>query len=114
MTPTHVAFLLVAGHFAVDYPLQGDTTAIQKSPHTDNALSKIVPWYYWLFAHAIMHGAVVLLLTQSLVFGILETVAHGGIDYLKCDRRISIHTDQALHLVCKATWFYLWWRFGAP
>ncbi len=106
MLPSHAAFWLVAAHFALDYPLQGDTTAIRKSRHCK--LPDIgVPWPYWMTAHATMHGAGVLLILGSLPLALCETVAHFMIDMLKCERRIGIHTDQALHLGCKALWLAL-------
>jgi len=103
MQLSHAVFWLVAAHFAVDYPLQGDTTAMRKSRHCK--LPDIgVPWFYWLFAHAIMHGAAVLLILESLPLALCETVAHFLIDFLKCERVINIHVDQALHLACKVIW----------
>jgi hypothetical protein len=103
-------FLLCAAHFAVDFPLQGDTTAVQKSRHTKNALAAIVPWYYWLFAHAMMHGAGVLLVTGSLALALVEVGAHGLIDFGKCENWYSIHVDQALHLGCKLVYVLLIWK----
>lgn len=101
MTLTHTAFCLVAAHFALDYPLQGDTTAVQKSRHTVNPLAAAVPWYYWAVAHAMMHGLGVLLVTSSLPLALMEVTLHGVIDYGKCERWYSIHVDQGLHIVCK-------------
>ncbi len=73
-------FSLVAMHFALDYPLQGDTTAIQKNPKTDNALAKAVPWYYW------MYGAFT---TGTWLYPIQSM----------CKGTITIHQDQDLHLL---------------
>lgn len=101
---THLAFLFIAGHFVCDYPLQGEAVAIQKSRHVDNPLAKAVPWYYWLTAHAVMHGAAVALITGSALLGLCETAAHWLIDFGKCEKWYGIHTDQALHLACKAAW----------
>lgn len=107
LSPAELVFFLVAGHFIVDYPLQGDTVAVQKSPLTDNALSVAVPWYYWMTAHALMHGATVAFLTGRVWMGVGETIAHWGIDYAKCTRRIGIHNDQGLHIACKMVWWGL-------
>lgn len=95
---------MVVAHFAIDFPFQGDTTAVQKNRHTDNALAKAVPWYYWMTAHALMHGAAVGFITGYVLIGVLEALVHFGIDTLKCDRRIGIHTDQGLHLAFKVAW----------
>lgn len=102
-------FLLIAAHFALDFPLQGDTTAVQKSRHVSNPLAAAVPWFYWLTAHAVMQGAGVFLVTSSLALGLFETVAHWLIDFGKCERWYSIHVDQALHLTCKLTYVALLW-----
>jgi hypothetical protein len=114
MTPTccitplvTVIFWLVAAHFVIDYPLQGDTTAREKNRHSATDLQKHVPWYYWLTAHALMHGAAVAAITHSVWLGVAETAAHWAIDFGKCERWFSIHADQALHLGCKAVWLVI-------
>lgn len=100
----NMAFWLVVAHFLADYPLQGDTTAREKSRHSATPLQAFVPWYYWMTAHALMHGAAVAFITNSIALGLAETAAHWAIDFGKCERWFSIHVDQALHLACKALW----------
>jgi hypothetical protein len=102
-----VIFWLLVAHFALDYPLQGDTTAREKSRHSTTPLQGFVPWYYWLTAHSFMQGGGVALVTGSVSLGIAETVLHWVIDYGKSERWYSIHVDQLLHLACKALWFWL-------
>lgn len=63
-----------------------------------------VPWYQALAAHAAIQGMFVGLITGSAVLGVGETIAHGFIDYIKCQGWISFNTDQALHLCCKIIW----------
>lgn len=113
MSLAQLAFSLVAMHFVLDYPLQGDTVAVQKSPWCDNPLSKAVPWYYWMTAHALMHGGGVLLITGSTGLALVETTIHWVTDLFKCQGRISIHVDQGVHLVCKAAYLFWMWRQGA-
>ena len=36
--------------------------------------------------------------------GLAEAACQGLIDHLKSDRRITMTTDQLLHLACKALW----------
>lgn len=96
--------LLVAGHALADFPLQSEAIAIEKNRHSKSDLQKHVPWYYWLGAHASIHGAIVGLITGSLVLGILEATAHAMIDFGKCEKWYDIHVDQALHLACKVLW----------
>jgi len=102
-----VLFWLIVGHFAMDYPFQGDTTAIQKSPLCNNPLSKLVPWYYWMTAHCLMQAGVVMLVTGSIKFALFEFVVHFVTDYTKCRNWISIHLDQGIHLACKLSFAIL-------
>jgi hypothetical protein len=99
-----LAFWLLVAHFVADYPLQGDTTAREKNRHSTTDLQKFVPWFYWLTAHALMHGGAVAFITGSIALGVAETLAHWLIDFGKCEKWYSIHADQALHLGCKAAW----------
>jgi hypothetical protein len=111
-------FLLLAGHSLADYPFQAGPMANEKSRHSKSGLQKEVPWYYWLSAHALVHGGMVALITQSLGLGILETTWHWIIDFAKCEGWTNIHVDQALHVLCKVAWcvmiangVYLRWEF---
>ena len=74
-----------------------------------------VPWYYWLTAHALLHGAAVGVILRWMNFdwtvvaavATAETVIHWFIDYGKCEKWYSLHVDQALHIVCKIAWWAL-------
>lgn len=106
-------FLLIAGHALADYPLQNEAMATCKDRHAKLPLQESVPWYYWLLAHALVHGLVVALIVAfwtgnkelGVLFGILEAAAHLVIDTLKCERVTSIHVDQLLHVACKVAWW---------
>ena|SRR5579864_7852520 len=100
-------FIMLAVHALLDFAIQGDAVAKEKSRHSTSELQKHVPWYYWLTAHAMIHGAGVMLVTGSFTLGILETLAHWAIDFGKCEKWYSIHVDQALHFVCKVAWILL-------
>lgn len=102
MSPAWLACSLVAAHFVLDYPLQGDTTAREKNPRSTTDLQRHVPWGYWMTAHAISHAAAVAYLTGSLWCCAAEFVVHFVTDWNKCLGRISIHADQAIHLGTKA------------
>lgn len=106
MTLIWQAAALVAGHFLADFSLQGDTMALEKNPNSTTSLQVAVPWFYWMTAHCLVHAAIVAAVTGSLAFGAIEFVAHFFLDYSKCQRRISIHTDQAGHLITKA--IFIW------
>ncbi len=102
MTTTALLWWLVVGHAAGDFWLQSDTVAKCKNQRTNPMPA--VPWYYWLGAHALMHGGIVALVTGSITLGVLETITHAGLDWMKCEGRTTIHEDQAWHLVCKGVW----------
>jgi hypothetical protein len=104
-----VLFYLVVAHALFDFPLQGDTVAVNKNRNAKTELQKHVPWYMWMSSHALCHGGAVALITGSLLFGIAETVAHFIIDFFKCDKRYGIGVDQALHILCKITWALCIW-----
>jgi hypothetical protein len=106
MPISHLVFWLLVAHFACDFPLQGDTTAKEKSPFSTSPLQKIVPWYWWMTAHAFMHGGAVLLITGTLWMAIVEVCAHWVIDYEKVKNNISFKTDQVLHLLVKG--LFVW------
>ncbi|MNR45031.1 hypothetical protein D3C85_1638410 [compost metagenome] len=94
-------FFLVAAHALCDYPLQGDFLAKAKDRNTD--IGKIF-WPHALGAHSMIHGGAVALITGSVGLGVAEVVAHAITDFLKCEKRISLNVDQAIHLICKAVW----------
>ncbi|QEL15986.1 DUF3307 domain-containing protein [Limnoglobus roseus] len=106
-------FFLLAGHALMDFALQGDAIAVCKCRKANSPLQKSVPWYYWMFAHAILHGAtvgVVIYMAGGFTpltitaYATVETVVHGIADVLKCEGYTSIHVDQAFHVVCKLAW----------
>jgi hypothetical protein len=102
-----VFFLLLVGHAVADFPLQAGPMAVEKCRRSPTDLQRTVPWYYWLTAHAVIHGGAVYLVTNSLFLGLLETVVHWVIDFAKCEGRTNIHVDQLLHVLCKVAWCLL-------
>lgn len=104
MNPWMMAFALIGWHALADYPLQGDFLAKAK-----NRTAPIpgIPWESALQAHVLIHGVGVAFITQSVVLGVLESVAHWLIDDAKCRGMISFKLDQRLHYACKALWLAL-------
>jgi Protein of unknown function (DUF3307) len=109
-------FFLIAAHALMDYSLQNDAMAACKCPQSKNPLQLSVPWYYWLTAHALLHGAAVGLIfryvaefnwTTVAAFAFAETVIHWFIDLGKCAKLYSLHIDQGFHIVCKIAWWGL-------
>jgi hypothetical protein len=106
-------FFLLAVHALMDYALQSDAIATCKCRNSDNPVAKAVPWYYWLTAHAMLHGAAVGVVVRWFGYGwdavavlsAAEAVIHWFIDLGKCEKWYDIDVDQALHLGCKIAWF---------
>ena len=100
-------FLFLVGHAVCDFVLQGEVMGTSKSRRKFVAGERgpsFPQWYYWLAAHALTHGGAVFLIAGSWPLGVVETVVHALIDHLKCEERLSVHQDQALHLVCKVAY----------
>jgi hypothetical protein len=107
-------FALLIGHALCDYPLQSDFMAKGKNRHwiptnIPPGQERQTVWPWILSAHAGVHAGAVWLITASWELAALEFIAHWTIDNLKCDGWYGIHTDQALHIACKATWVALLW-----
>ena len=102
-------FLLMFFHFLADYPLQGDFLSKAKNHRSP---VKGVPWTSALDAHASIHAGFVLLLTGQLWATLVEYVAHGVIDYLKCEGKISYQADQLLHTLCKGIYALIIIKFN--
>lgn len=108
-------FLLIAGHALGDFPLQPDAMATCKCRKAKLPLQDEVPWYYWMTAHALVHGFITALIVAfwtenkelAVMVGLLETSIHWIIDALKCEGVFGIHVDQALHVLCKVAWWVM-------
>lgn len=94
-----ILWLLIIGHFFVDYCLQSDWIA--KNKGTD---------FYAMLGHTSAHALFVYLVTGSYVLASAELICHTFIDTLKCDGRINIHKDQCLHIVCKVAWVFILYK----
>jgi hypothetical protein len=99
-------FIFLFFHFLADYPLQGDF--LSKAKNRNSSIGKVF-WKHALFAHSFIHagfvGIVTALATGSqnigLIFAAVELIAHGFTDFLKCENKITLNTDQAIHFACK-------------
>lgn len=98
-------FLLIFGHALADFVLQPEVMGYGKNRNNEihrEAQTLFPNWFYWMSAHAVVHGGIVYIITGSLAMGVLETLIHGLTDYSKCEGRISMHQDQVIHIGCKA------------
>jgi hypothetical protein len=97
-------FKFLIAHAFGDFVFQGEVMARAKSRSyvaTAERGPGFPAWYYWLGAHALVHGGFVFAITGNPLLGLVETALHTVIDWLKCEHRINFHQDQALHLLCK-------------
>ena len=98
-------------HAFADFVFQPDTMAKGKrrsyKTEPPPGIKYQATWFYWLTAHAIVHGSLVALITNNVSLGILEIICHWMIDFGKCENKYGIHTDQLLHFLCKLLWLYL-------
>jgi hypothetical protein len=108
-------FFLIAAHALMDYSLQNDSMAVCKCPKANTPLAASVPWYYWLTAHALLHGGAVGVIFRWMGFdwnvvaalATAETVIHWFVDLGKCEKLYSLHVDQSIHIICKIAWWAL-------
>ena len=104
----HVFFALTIGHALGDFALQSEFMARGKNRHlppTDPSVGTIHRlWIYCLASHCLVHAGLVWLITGSALLGFIELLLHCFIDWLKIERKINFHIDQALHLICKAAY----------
>ena len=96
-----ILFLLIVAHFLADYPLQGPFLSEAKNRHT--AIGKVF-WLHALTAHAMIHAGFVAVITGSVALGLAEAAVHAVTDFAKCEGKISLNVDQAIHLGCKVLW----------
>lgn len=101
-----VFFALLIGHALGDHPLQGEYLAIYKNRHkrpnpavTNGDTSSV--WVHCLTSHALIHAGIVWIITTSPILAVAEWVLHWVIDFLKAEKKINLHMDQTLHILCK-------------
>ena len=102
-------FQLLVGHAVADFGLQSDWMAKNKNRNLPSSYvpegQKYTPtWFYVLGAHALIHGGMVYLVTNSVLLGILETIVHGVADFAKCENWTNPHVDQVIHIASKILW----------
>ena len=72
---------LLCAHFLLDFAIQGDFVAKYKARTVDE--KENVFWKWVLTAHAASHTLPVLVLTQSVLLGLLMFTSHFVIDFFK-------------------------------
>lgn len=102
MTPMMMLVALLGAHCFADYAGQGDF--MSKAKNRTTAIPG-VPWWQVLGAHAMIHGALVALITGLWWLAIPEAIIHFVTDDAKCRGRISYNIDQAIHFACKFAWW---------
>ncbi|MEX0619140.1 MAG: DUF3307 domain-containing protein [Pseudohongiellaceae bacterium] len=110
MPMVETLFLLISGHALGDFVLQPEAMGYGKNRNDkihDREHSLFPCWYYWLTAHALVHGGIVFLITNSLLLGLVETVLHWVTDYSKCEGWIGVHQDQGIHIGSKFVYAFV-------
>lgn len=100
---------LLIGHALCDFALQPTAMAMGKCKNNREnrkAGEDSPSWYYWLSAHALIHGGAVWFITGNIYIGTAEIGLHWMIDFLKCNNRTKMHVDQILHIACKAIYLF--------
>lgn len=102
-------FALLIGHALADYPLQGNYLALHKNRHYKDPARDLPPgiWVHCLINHSLIHAGFVWFITGSVILGLMELVFHAIIDFIKCEKITNYHTDQFLHVACKALYVAL-------
>ena len=97
--------VLLWGHAVADFGLQSHQMATYKNrnnkPDLPPGQKRVAVWPYYLTAHAMIHGAMVYLITGSVIWGIYETMVHWGLDYIKTTNHTNPHQDQLGHIFFK-------------
>ena len=114
MSALTLFFQLLIGHAIGDFVLQPAPMSSGKNRH--NRLKEqhgpgFPDWYYWLSAHSLTHAGIVYVITGNALFALIEAVGHWSVDFIKCDRHINLHQDQAIHLGFKVLYCVLFVTF---
>jgi len=91
----NLLFLLLAGHFLADYPLQGEYLATTKNRHN----VKDFTWIHSIIAHSMIQGLMVFLITQRLDSALYQLFTHIVVDLMKCEGIIDLNVDQLFHFL---------------
>lgn len=100
---------LIAAHVFGDYVFQSTEMSKRKNPRSVeySDTGYLENWAVWLFAHSMIHGTLVSLVTGNVSLGVCELLVHFATDYSKCRKRIGHNTDQTIHVACKLLWAVL-------
>ncbi len=116
MEALSLLILMLAGHLVGDFVLQPAPMSSGKNRNKSREQfdDGFPQWYYWLSAHASAHGLIVYFITGSILFLVLEFLSHWMIDFIKCDKLINLHQDQALHILTKVAFALVVFFIGTP
>ena len=109
MTKYFIMFLkLIMAHALADFSLQTAAMGTFKNRyyHFTEDMKHVPTWQYWMTAHALINVLLVWVVTGVCWLGLVETILHWLIDYIKCENLISAHKDQLLHLFTKIGYLF--------
>ena len=98
----YILIVMLFLHALADFALQSDAMAKGKNRHIKGSAppgQKLMPcWYWWLSAHALIQGGLIIVTFGVWWLGLIEIISHFIIDFLKCDNVTNPNQDQACHL----------------
>ena len=105
-------FKLLFAHALADFSLQTEIMAKlknrkNKQDFIPDGQKYVTCWHYWMGSHALIHGGMVWLITGKVYLGIIETIAHFIIDFLKCENITNPNQDQLMHFICKIIYCFI-------
>jgi hypothetical protein len=105
-------FLFLVAHAIADFGLQSSNMAKFKNKHNvptniPKGQKLVSVWQYYLSAHALIHGGIIYFVSGNFILGLIETLSHWIIDYIKCENITNPHIDQILHIICKVLYLFI-------
>lgn len=99
-------FWLAVAHAFTDYAWQTEVIAKYKNPNylDPEGRKHLGPWWWTMGAHGLINGGGVALVTGLWWLGVAEVVVHTSTDTLKCNGRVGVYGDQAVHALSKLLW----------
>ena len=102
----HQFFWLMCLHAWADFSAQSEVMARSKNRHHRPEHKAWPKWWYWMTAHALIHGGAVSLVLGP-VAGVCEVATHWLIDFGKTEKLYGTNTDQFFHVLSKIVWVAL-------
>lgn len=101
-------FWLLVAHAFGDIVFQSGHISRGKDHIQGTFTESWMSWAWLMSTHCLINGALVAIVTGSVVLGVAEMLCHGIIDIGKNERvNYGFVIDQVLHVLCKYLWALL-------